>query len=67
VEVHDNGRGIEPARLRNVLPGHLGLRGMTERATLLGGEFSLDSAPGRGTRITVTIPTGEPIGWIRRD
>ena len=62
VEVRDNGRGIEPARLRPVPPGHLGLRGMMERATLLGGQFSLDSAPGRGTCITVTIPTGGPAG-----
>ena len=62
VDVRDNGRGIDPARLHAVPAEHLGLRGMTERATLLGGQFSLDSAPGRGTHITVTIPTGGPSG-----
>jgi signal transduction histidine kinase len=54
--VSDDGCGIEPARLRALPAGHLGLRGMGERAALLGGEFSLDSDPGRGTRVTVTIP-----------
>jgi signal transduction histidine kinase len=58
VEVRDDGCGIEPARLRALPPGHLGLRGMHERAVLLGGDFSLDSAPGRGTRVAVAIPAG---------
>lgn len=58
VEVSDDGCGIEPARLRVLPPGHLGLRGMRERAVLLGGEFSLESAPGRGTRVLATIPAG---------
>lgn len=62
IEVRDNGQGLEPARLGAMPPGHLGLRGMTERATLLGGQFALDSAPGQGTRITVTIPTGATSG-----
>jgi signal transduction histidine kinase len=56
VEVSDDGCGIESARLRALPTTHLGLRGMRERTALLGGEFGLDSAPGHGTRITVTIP-----------
>ncbi len=56
VEVGDDGCGIEPD-IANAPPlGHLGLRGMRERATLLGGTFSLDTAPGRGTRVSVAIP-----------
>lgn len=57
LEVSDDGRGIEVAALRTLSAGHLGLRGMRERALLLGGEFSLNSAPGQGTRVTVVIPT----------
>jgi signal transduction histidine kinase len=57
VEVSDDGCGIEAARLRPLPAGHLGLRGMRERATLLGGKFSLRSAPGQGTRLAATIPT----------
>lgn len=62
VEVADDGCGIEPARLRTPPPGHLGLRGMRERADLLGGEFSVASSPGRGTHIRVTIPVGGTSG-----
>ncbi len=57
-EVSDDGCGIEPAIVSLPPAGHLGLRGMSERASLLGGKFSLDTAPGQGTRITVAIPTG---------
>jgi signal transduction histidine kinase len=53
VEVSDNGVGFTqlPA-----YPGHLGLRSMRERATILGGTFELDSEPGRGTRVRASIP-----------
>ncbi len=57
-EVSDDGCGIDPPRLRTLPPGHLGLRGMQERATLLGGEFSISSVPGQGTRVALSIPTG---------
>jgi signal transduction histidine kinase len=55
VEINDDGSGIAPARLRALPPGHIGLRGMRERAVLLGGSFDIDSAPGLGTRLTVTL------------
>lgn len=58
VEVKDDGCGIEPPRLRALGGDHLGLRGMRERAGLLGGSAAVDSAPGRGTRLTVTLPAG---------
>lgn len=56
VRVEDDGRGIEPAYLIAPRPGHLGLSGMRERATLLGGTLSVESAPGRGTRVLVSVP-----------
>lgn len=37
---------------------HFGLRGMKERAKLLGGEARLQSRKGRGTTVTVRIPVG---------
>lgn len=37
---------------------HFGLRGMKERAKLLGGEARLQSSKGRGTTVTVRIPVG---------
>ena len=36
----------------------LGLRSMTERARILGGTFEVQSWPGQGTRIAVTVPLG---------
>ena len=37
----------------------LGLLGMRERASMLGGNFSIRSNPGQGTRIRIEIPTRE--------
>jgi signal transduction histidine kinase len=35
-----------------------GLRGMADRMAALGGTFSVESAPGHGTRLTAEIPLG---------
>jgi signal transduction histidine kinase len=34
----------------------LGLDGMAERARLVNGEFEVDSAPGRGTKLRLRVP-----------
>ena len=56
--VCDNGTGFEetdPARARD--EGHgMGLMSMRERSELLGGTFRIESAPGKGTTVTVTLP-----------
>ncbi|VAW03571.1 hypothetical protein MNBD_ACTINO02-2593 [hydrothermal vent metagenome] len=51
VMITDDGLGFDPAKRP---AGHYGLIGMKERATSIGGSVSLDSAPGRGTTVTVT-------------
>jgi signal transduction histidine kinase len=57
----DDGLGFEPEELH--VNGHaLGLLGMRERASMLGGSFSLRSVRGRGTRIRVEIPIKENPG-----
>jgi signal transduction histidine kinase len=60
LEVSDDGRGFEPPPLigpdATEREEHIGLRGMRDRVGLVGGEIELDSAPGRGTRITVRVP-----------
>ncbi|MDQ3467488.1 MAG: sensor histidine kinase [Chloroflexota bacterium] len=61
VEVSDDGPGFEPAIVEGSAD-HLGLVGMRERVESLGGEFQIESAPGRGTRVIATLPetaTGE--------
>ena len=50
--IEDDGAGFDPSR---DAPGN-GLRNMRERATAMGGELSLKSEPGRGTRVEVRIP-----------
>ena len=35
-----------------------GLRGMHERALLIGGRLNIEANPGRGLRIELTVPTG---------
>ena len=55
LEVSDNGQGIESMR-RPPTSGQLGLIGMRERATLLGGQLTIDSVVGMLTRLTVELP-----------
>jgi len=54
LRIEDNGRGITDEQLAD--PKSLGLAGMRERATVVGGEFKIAAAPGRGTVATVRIP-----------
>ena len=54
VEVTDSGTGFDPQAV--VADGHLGLAGMRERIEILGGTFSVQSAPGKGTVVRATLP-----------
>ena len=57
LEVVDDGVGFDPAGRAADAPGY-GLSGMLGRVTDAGGRLGVDSAPGRGTRVTVTVPAG---------
>jgi signal transduction histidine kinase len=61
LEVADEGPGFVPPPLEGPQAtedgAHIGLRGMRERALLVGGSFAVESAPGQGTRIRVEVPT----------
>jgi PAS domain S-box-containing protein len=59
--VQDDGAGFTPAEGT----GRLGLIGMRERMTLLGGELEIDSEPGRGSRITLRLPAGAAEAVVR--
>ena len=58
LEVEDNGIGFElPERwLELARRGNLGLVGARERAKDAGGRLEIRSAPGKGTRISVSVP-----------
>jgi signal transduction histidine kinase len=58
VQVEDAGRGFEPG----VVPSSAsGLSGMRERAALLGGRLSVESAPGAGTQLHAELPVDGPV------
>ncbi len=56
--VADDGHGFDPTQPQPVQS--LGLRGMQERIEELGGQFTLNSAPGRGTTIVASLQTSLP-------
>ncbi|MCC7370526.1 MAG: PAS domain-containing protein [Chloroflexi bacterium] len=60
LEVADRGAGfVVGAPPTEASPGQrLGLVGMRERAALVGGTCTVESQPGRGTRVAVRIPLG---------
>lgn len=56
MKVSDDGLGFSPDEGDRLLPVHLGLAAMRERAEIAGGSFSILSAPGAGTTVTVWLP-----------
>jgi PAS domain S-box-containing protein len=57
-EIHDDGKSFDVKRALSVTRrnARLGLIGMRERVEMLGGVFSVESAPGRGTTISARVP-----------
>ncbi|MCC7355475.1 MAG: PAS domain S-box protein [Anaerolineae bacterium] len=56
LEITDNGRGFLTGDMGAVSGIHLGLAGMQERAQLLGGTYTVQSTPGQGTTVSVSVP-----------
>ena len=57
VIIEDDGSGFELAdELTRIKRGSMGLTGIRERVALIGGDFELESAPGKGTTLFVRIP-----------
>lgn len=57
VIVEDDGCGFESTK--NLGRSHFGLLGISERAQSLGGSISVESKPGKGTRIEASLPLKE--------
>ena len=49
VQISDSGRGFRPGTIG------AGLTNMTDRLSAIGGDLAIDTAPGRGTRVTATV------------
>lgn len=58
IAVSDDGVGFVPSEVadRVTSAGGLGLRQMSERVEARGGRFSVESEPGRGTRLLASVP-----------
>lgn len=52
LEIRDDGRGFD----LSATSGGMGMTSLRERARALGGRLVIDSAPGKGTRITLSVP-----------
>lgn len=63
VEVEDDGVGFDPDEMRQPRETGqgLGLLGMRERLSLLGGTCDVESHPGQGTQVVVTLPLGDSL------
>ena len=57
LRIEDDGQGFDPTSAPSYESGAgLGLKGMSERAEIIGGELTLESRPGGGTRVVVRLP-----------
>ena len=57
MKIKDNGKGFQEERVLHAKKNNrLGLLGMRERLEMVGGNFSVKSAPGKGTTIQAQIP-----------
>jgi PAS domain S-box-containing protein len=61
--VRDDGVGFDVTGTldRAARRGHLGLLGIKERVQILGGDLEVESKPGQGTRVRISLPLSEPV------
>ena len=57
--VRDNGCGFDPGSAPGPAQGHFGLLGIRERLSQSKGALNIQSATGKGTKITVSLSAGE--------
>jgi DNA-binding NarL/FixJ family response regulator/signal transduction histidine kinase/ligand-binding sensor domain-containing protein len=66
LRVRDDGTGIDPEVLANQgSEGHYGLRGMPERAAVIGGELAVWSEVGAGTEVELRLPRPQSLRETR--
>lgn len=54
--VRDNGEGFDPASAPGPEEGHFGLQGIRERMDAANGSVEIESSPGKGTRVVISMP-----------
>ncbi len=56
LSIADNGVGFEPGSVSRL--GHRGLANLRERVAHIGGQLTVESEPGHGTRVVIRVPQG---------
>ncbi len=61
ISIEDDGAGFDPSAIetRNA-PGGFGLFSIRERLEYLGGRLTIDTAPGKGTSVSLCVPISDP-------
>ncbi|WP_238945033.1 type IV pili methyl-accepting chemotaxis transducer N-terminal domain-containing protein [Vandammella animalimorsus] len=59
LDVQDDGQGYDPEEVSTRSDAHVGMRIMRERAARMNAHLLLDSAPGAGARVRLTLPASE--------
>ena len=62
----DNGQGYDAGVLPDKAEIHYGLQGIRERLELIRGSIKLESTPGKGTKLFITVP-GNPLTLVTGD
>jgi len=67
MEIKDDGKAFDVEKMWRVRKSrHLGMLGMRERVEMVGGTFTVESAPGQGTTVRARIPFDKHQGKERR-
>lgn len=56
LSVRDDGRGFVTEEVLTIGLGHFGLRGLRSRAQKIHGDLHIESVPGHGTKVSITVP-----------
>ena len=57
--VRDNGCGFDPESAPGMAQGHFGFQGIRDRIESFEGEMSVQSAPGKGTKVTIALTVSQ--------
>jgi signal transduction histidine kinase len=60
IAIEDDGKGFDLKRPARDKEPHYGLKMMAERIESVGGQIRVESWPGRGTRLTLSLPPNQP-------
>lgn len=59
ISISDTGKGFDPDNVKKTITGGFGLMNVRERLAYIGGEISIDSKRGEGTKVLITAPLNE--------